>query len=543
MKRGLRVTILFALIFGLLATNFSLPSPAGAVPPTFSDLRTDGRTIVWEYSYYYDHYVNWRSVDGSASGSMKGVHSADVALDRIVWIGANGKLGGVSLPTGDPLNLPSATGPDARDANPVLDDDRLVWLNQPNATAPWRMLTVDLSEAAAPKVVATLPDDITRDHGGTPTVRPEISYERIIWAFEYGERYNEATKADYRWELWTAGIRGEPVQIAAGTGSYLTGYDIAIAMIVYGIDSDIVIADTWGERPQILSEVGADPTTDGRYVFWRGGDWPEHNVYGYDTYTDSYVGGLPKGPDDSNLSPRVRNGVVAWYHHAPYTISTPEIEARFIREILPSAPRPDPGKTDPKWLYFDKTGHYLSYGFKDFWQNSGGLPVFGYPLTREYDELNRDLDEFRTVQYTERQRFEYHPAYAGTPYETSLGRLGWADAERRGYLDRGASRRVQDPATAGVDYFSATGQTLRGPFRDYWYGHGLEFGDPGISYRESLALFGYPISEEFVADGLLTQYFERAVFEHHPDNPDPYKVLLRRLGAEEIERRSWVEWN
>jgi hypothetical protein len=39
--------------------------------------------------------------------------------------------------------------------------------------------------------------------------------------------------------------------------------------------------------------------------------------------------------------------------------------------------------------------------------------------------------------------------------------------------------------------------------------------------------------------GLKTQYFERAVFEYHPDNPDPYKVLLRLLGAEEIERRGW----
>ena len=27
------------------------------------------------------------------------------------------------------------------------------------------------------------------------------------------------------------------------------------------------------------------------------------------------------------------------------------------------------------------------------------------------------------------------------------------------------------------------------------------------------------------------QSFERAVFEWHPDNPEPYKILLRRLGA------------
>jgi len=36
------------------------------------------------------------------------------------------------------------------------------------------------------------------------------------------------------------------------------------------------------------------------------------------------------------------------------------------------------------------------------------------------------------------------------------------------------------------------------------------------------------------------QYFERAVFEWHPDKPelaDRYHVLLRRLGAEALERR------
>ena len=66
-------------------------------------------------------------------------------------------------------------------------------------------------------------------------------------------------------------------------------------------------------------------------------------------------------------------------------------------------------------------------------------------------------------------------------------------------------------------------------------------GDGGLSHRESLALFGFPLSEPFVDPdtGLLTQYFERAVFELHPENPEPYRVLLRRLGAEELARWDW----
>jgi hypothetical protein len=36
------------------------------------------------------------------------------------------------------------------------------------------------------------------------------------------------------------------------------------------------------------------------------------------------------------------------------------------------------------------------------------------------------------------------------------------------------------------------------------------------------------------------QYFERAVFEFHPDNAGTdYQVLLRRLGAEVVAARGW----
>jgi hypothetical protein len=40
-------------------------------------------------------------------------------------------------------------------------------------------------------------------------------------------------------------------------------------------------------------------------------------------------------------------------------------------------------------------------------------------------------------------------------------------------------------------------------------------------------------------DTVLTQCFERAVFEYHPGNEAPYQVLLRRLGVEELQARGW----
>jgi hypothetical protein len=204
--------------------------------------------------------------------------------------------------------------------------------------------------------------------------------------------------------------------------------------------------------------------------------------------------------------------------------------------VLPTASEPNPGTTNPDWIYFPPTGHYLANGFKDFWTASGGLPVFGYPLTGEYSEGGY------AVQFTERQRFEYHPEFAGTPYETELGRLGYESAASQGLLSSVPFQPISSSMTnANCTFYAATGHQVCSDFKAYWDSHGLEFGDPGISNRESLALFGYPISDEFVdpSSGLTVQYFERARFEYHPGNAAPYQVLLTRLGANIISSRGW----
>ncbi|RIK38599.1 MAG: hypothetical protein DCC58_16470 [Chloroflexi bacterium] len=78
--------------------------------------------------------------------------------------------------------------------------------------------------------------------------------------------------------------------------------------------------------------------------------------------------------------------------------------------------------------FYPETGHRLCFGFRTYWNTYGGLSNFGYPLSEEFTERNDpppagDGNEY-TVQYFERARFEYHPEYAGTPYETLLGLLG-----------------------------------------------------------------------------------------------------------------------
>ncbi len=65
---------------------------------------------------------------------------------------------------------------------------------------------------------------------------------------------------------------------------------------------------------------------------------------------------------------------------------------------------------------------------------------------------------------------------------------------------------------------------IEGRFLTFWEANG------------GLAVFGYPLTDVQAVrttDGtFLTQYFERARFELHPENERPYDVLLGRLGVE-----------
>lgn len=79
--------------------------------------------------------------------------------------------------------------------------------------------------------------------------------------------------------------------------------------------------------------------------------------------------------------------------------------------------------------------------------------------------------------------------------------------------------------------FQQTGKQVCGRFLQYWQQHG------------GLAQQGLPLSNEFVEVSELNgrsytvQYFERAVFEKHPENQPPYDVLLSLLGTFQFERK------
>ncbi|CAA9562169.1 MAG: hypothetical protein AVDCRST_MAG18-1176 [uncultured Thermomicrobiales bacterium] len=191
----------------------------------------------------------------------------------------------------------------------------------------------------------------------------------------------------------------------------------------------------------------------------------------------------------------------------------------------PTPPPPSPptgGPTPPpppSAQCFEETGQCIQGRFLAYWQAHGGLAINGYPISDEMRETLEDGQQY-TVQYFERVRMEYHPEN-DAPYDVLLGQFG---------------RRIHpaDPPAAqapGARYFSATGHNLGGSFRAYWEANG------------DLAQFGYPLTEEIterLEDGneYRVQYFERARFEHHPENPDPqYQVLLGQFGRRILSQR------
>ncbi|MFL5732914.1 MAG: serine hydrolase [Chloroflexia bacterium] len=181
-----------------------------------------------------------------------------------------------------------------------------------------------------------------------------------------------------------------------------------------------------------------------------------------------------------------------------------------------------PPATGP-FRYFAQTGQSAGHGFLKYWNSHGSLDTFGYPISGETSRNGV------TVQWFQRARLEWHseaPGW-GSDVEPNV-LLGLVGSERAAQL--GLHWPAQASTGRGL-YFQRTGQEITDDFLHYWQEHG------------GAQIFGYPISPASnmvnPVDGktYLTQWFQRARFELHPEVPGGPKVLLGTLGQELLNAR------
>jgi hypothetical protein len=356
---------------------------------------------------------------------------------------------------------------------------------------------------------------------GTPPPGPTFTYPLIThWD---GSRWTTITETNHIRailnaisvrtpnDIWAVGSQGMDSQTLALHWDGLHWAAVPSPNLTPNYDSLTGVAVAGAEN---VWAVGYTAGSDGTLRLWYSAEC------GLPTPNPSVV--PPLGGPPATPGPDLTATVLA----APTTLPEPILTATAVAQVSnPTARVADPH--DPVQLYFPLVGHTLAPPFRAYWEAHGGLAQFGYPLTQPFTEPSATDGKYYLVQYFERNRFEYHPENAGTPYEVLLGLLG--RTVTAGRENEPPFRPVSLPD--GPLYFPTTGHTIGNVFHAYWQSRG------------GLPVYGYPISEPFTevspTDGLpyLVQYFERNRLEYHPELPAAYRVSLGLLGVDVLRAR------
>ena len=174
----------------------------------------------------------------------------------------------------------------------------------------------------------------------------------------------------------------------------------------------------------------------------------------------------PRSTPEGMVFQVYERAILEWHPELPpaYQVSLSRLGALLVDgspQVKQRAAQP-PVPCTPDCASFEQTGHTLRGEFLHYWTSYGGLAVFGFPLTEQYEEVNAADGKTYTVQYFERNRFEFHPENQGK-YRVLLGRLGaeyltaagptiksWATAAVPNYPLAGNDQALVDAATALV---------------------------------------------------------------------------------------------
>ena len=173
---------------------------------------------------------------------------------------------------------------------------------------------------------------------------------------------------------------------------------------------------------------------------------------------------------------------------------------------------PVPGQTQyPPPQYFPQTGHFVRDEFMAYFNTHGGVKVFGYPITEDFQD---NYDAGCRVQHFQKARMDLVAGFFGAP-RIRLAPVG----ELLGFgAPPISSENIPPSSDPNVRYYPQTGHTLGYAFKTFF------------DFNGGLEVFGYPITELLIENERIVQYFQRAKMEWHPDKPNEERVQLGNLG-------------
>ncbi|HMM43562.1 MAG TPA: hypothetical protein PKA95_16840, partial [Thermomicrobiales bacterium] len=216
----------------------------------------------------------------------------------------------------------------------------------------------DIATMIDPQAVATVSD-------ATCYFRypPVISGDRVAWMECYEPTVRDP-RAYPNYRILTKRLGERETTVVVDEPGNPVGYDLAGDRLVYANPiSGITIVDLASGSRQVVGH-GRNPTIDGRTVFWeapadpRDAANPRVDLRGLDLETMTSFAAI--GGADVNSRPDSGGDIVVWARSAQ-EMDGPEVPAEVrvasVRDLLPTAPRPDPA--DPNVTWRPETGHSI----------------------------------------------------------------------------------------------------------------------------------------------------------------------------------------
>jgi hypothetical protein len=388
-----------ALLIGALTMPLTASAAGGRMEIAssssgFGSVATDGRFVVWDikspaqdfdiYAYDLTSGKTFPVATGPASQSLVGINAGTVN-----WIerdaGApesDSKLVAKTLPSGEARDVGIGT----LGQNAVISGGRVAyWDDQGD------LVVRPLDSSSAPTVIAH-----PTDYGAYLAFNGDwLGWYEFVGAQQNGG----TTKTHWRLLIQKLGD-SEPRVVDDGWGDYgsvtIDYPRILYAPLATTPDQVTIVAPTVDMLDLSTGQTMRYPThpdcfagpmqTDGCYAISNCVGVPPENSYlwGLDLATNSSFSiSVADDALPGYLDVKYAAGTLAWIEHRA---DGWHLFADQIGDLLPSAPRVNPEGASPDWNYYNATGHYLAGGFRQFWQHSGGLAVFGFPITEEFRE-------------------------------------------------------------------------------------------------------------------------------------------------------------